>query len=112
MPMVELVGGTLTLSIEVLVGVILTQLLKATSGEKMAWPGSHKVIASKKLHHLAESIHLGVSASAEKPRDVEVEARSPRPADTRSQKSEGQRGPESKSGGPRLAGSRSKLEDK
>ncbi len=74
MPVVELVGDTLTLSMEVLVGVILAQPLKATSGEKMARPSSHGVVASRKLHCLAEPAHFGVSAPAERPRDVKVEA--------------------------------------
>ncbi len=63
-----------------------------------------------------------MSAPAERPRDAEVEtggkgpadaeARGLRPADVGGQRSEGQRGPESKSGGPRPAGSGPELEDK
>ncbi len=121
---IELVGGTLALSIEVLagvtlallleksyaggragrgyprsmevlVGVILTQPLRATSGEKMARPGSHRVVASKKLHRLAGPTHFGVSAPAERPRDAEVEAGGQRPADAEAegQRSGGQRDP-------------------
>ncbi len=113
MPVVELVRGTLALSMEVLVGVILAQPLKATSGEKKtARPGSHRVVASRKLHRLAGLAHLGVLAPAERPRDAEVETGGPRLADARDQRSEAQRGPESKSGGLRLAGSRPELEDK
>ncbi len=112
MPAVELVGRTFALSMEVLVGVILTQLLKTTSGEKMAWPGFHGVVASKKLYHLAEPAHIGVLAPAERPRDAEVEVKGPRTTDARGQRSESQRGPESESGGPRLAGLGLELEDK
>ncbi len=92
MQVVELVGGTLALSIEVLVGVILAQPLKATSREKKTRPGSHGVVASRKLHRLVGPMHLGVSALEERPRDAEVEAgcqrladaevRGSRPADT------------------------------
>ncbi len=46
------------------------------------------------------------------PRDAEVEAGGQSPADARGQRSEGQRGSESKSGGPRPAGSGPELEDK
>ncbi len=105
-----------------LVGVILIQPLKVTSREKTAGPGSHGVVASRKLHCLAEPVHSGVSAPAERPRDAEVEAGGqrradaevggPRPADAGGQRSEGQRGSESESGGPRAAGSGPELEDK
>ncbi len=81
MPVIELVGGTLTLSMEVLVGVILAQPLKATSGEKTARPCFHGVVASKKLHRFTGPAHFGVSAPAERPKDVEVEAGGQRPAD-------------------------------
>ncbi len=93
MPVVELIGGTFTLSMEVLVVVILAQPLKATSGEKTARPGSHGVVASRKLHHLVELAHFGVSAPAERPRDVEVEAGGQKTADVEaeSQRSGGQR---------------------
>ncbi len=98
---------------EVLVSVILAQPLKATSREKKtARPGSHGVEASKKLHRLAGPAHLGVSALAERPRDVEAETGGPRPADAGGQRSEGQRSPESESEGPRPAGSGPELEDK
>ncbi len=104
MPVVELVGGTLALSMEVMVGVILAQPLKATSRKKTARPGSHGVVASRKLHCLTEPANLGVSAPVERLRDVEVEARGLRLADAGGHRSEGQRrGLESKSGGPRPA---------
>ncbi len=112
MPVVELVEGTLALSIEVLVDVILAQPLKATSGEKTARPGFHGVVASRKLYCLAGPTHLGVLAPVKRPRDAEVETGGPRPADAGGQRSEGQRGPESESGGPRPARSGPKLEDK
>ncbi len=112
MLVVELVGGTLALLMEMLVGVILAQPLKATSGEKTTRPGFHKVIASRKLHCLTGPIYLRVSAPAERPRDVEVEASGPRLAYARVQRSEGQRSPESESGGPGSAGSGPELEDK
>ncbi len=69
--MEELVGITLTLSIEVLEDVIFAQPLKATSGEKMARPYSHGFVVAKKLHCLAEPTHSGVSALAERLRDVD-----------------------------------------
>ncbi len=88
MPVVELVGGTLALSMEVLVGVILAQPLKATSREKMARLCSYGLVASRKFHRLVGPAHFGVSAPAERPRDVEVEAGGQRPADA---EAEGQR---------------------
>ncbi len=122
MQVVELVGGTLALSMKVLEDVNLVQPLKATSGEKTARPGSHGVVASRKLHCLARPAHSGVSAPAERPRDAEIEvggqrpadaeAGGPRPSDTGGQRSEGQRDPESELGGPRLARSGPELEDK
>ncbi len=105
MPVVELVGGTFALSMEVLVDVIFAQPLKATSGEKTARPGAHGFVASRQLHRLARPAYLGVSAPAEMPRDAEVEAGGPRPSDTGGQRSEGQRGLESESRGSRPAGS-------
>ncbi len=51
-------------------------------------------------------------ALAERPRDAEVEAGGPRPADAGGQRPEGQRGPESESESPRPAGSGPELEDK
>ncbi len=94
MLVVELVGGTLARSMEVLVGVIHAQPLKATSGEKMGRPYSHRVVASRKLHCLAGPAHFGVSAPAERPRDVEAEVRGQRPADAEAGglRSGGQRG--------------------
>ncbi len=75
-----------------------------------------------KLHHLAGPAHSGVSALAERLRDVEVEAGSKRSADAEAesqklvnaegQRPEDQRGPESKSRSPRPAGSGPKLDDK
>ncbi len=114
MPVVELVGVTLALSMEVLVDVILIQPLKATSGEKTARPGSHGVVASRKLYRLAGPAHFGVSAPAERPRVAEDEAGGQRPVDAEAegQRSGGQRDQESESGGPRPAGSGPELEDK
>ncbi len=93
MPVIELVGGTLALSMEVLVGVILAQPLKATSGEKTARPCFHGVLASRKLHRLTGHAHFGVLAPVERPRDVKVEAGGQRPADAEaeSQRSGSQR---------------------
>ncbi len=85
MPVVELVGDTLALSMKVLVGVILAQPLKATSGEKTARPCSHGVVASRKLHRLAGPTHFGVSAPAERPRDAEVEVEGQRSGGQRDQ---------------------------
>ncbi len=45
MQVVELADIILALLIELLVGVILSQPLKATSGEKMARPGFHGFVA-------------------------------------------------------------------
>ncbi len=103
MPVVELVGGTLALSIEVLVGIILAQPLKATSGEKTARPYSHGVVASRKLYHLAGPAHFRVSALAERPRDTEVEVGGQKlaNAEAEGQRSGGQRDQESESGDPR-----------
>ncbi len=80
---VELTGIILTLSIEVLVGVILTQPLKATNGEKTAQAGFYGVIVNRKLYCLTEPTHSGVSASAERPKDADEE--------TRGQRTRGQR---------------------
>ncbi len=88
MPVIELVGGIFALSMEVLVGVILAQPLRATSGKKTARPCSHGVVASRKLHRLVGPAHFGVSAPAKRPRDVEEEVEGQRPADA---EAEGQR---------------------
>ncbi len=66
MQVVELAGVILALSMEVLVGVILTQSLKATSKEKMARSGSHRLIVARKLRYLARPTHLGMSAPTSK----------------------------------------------
>ncbi len=76
----------------------------------------------QKLHCLIRPTHSGVLTPAERPRDVEAEVggqrqadaeiRGQRLADVRDQRSESQRGPESKSEGPRSAKLRPKLEDK
>ncbi len=71
MQVVELASVILALSIEVLVSVILIQLLKATSGEKTAWPGSLGVVASRKLYRLTRPMYLGVSAPAARFKDAE-----------------------------------------
>ncbi len=57
---------------------------------------------------------LGVLAPIERPKDADAEIGGQKPADAKakSQRSEGQRGPESKSGGLRSAGSGPELEDK
>ncbi len=57
---------------EVLAGIILALLLKATSREKMTWPDSHEFVAVRKLHCLTGSTHSGVSILIEKPRDGEA----------------------------------------
>ena len=62
MKVVELAGVIFTLSIKMLISVIFTQLLKATSGKKTAWLGSHKLVAAKKLQRFARQMHLGVLA--------------------------------------------------
>ncbi len=79
--MVKLAGVILALSIEVLVGVIFAQLLKATSREKMAWLGFYRFIAATNLHCLARSIYLRVLALAKKLRGADIKARGQRPAD-------------------------------
>ncbi len=73
----------------------------------------------RKLHRLARPAHSGVSVPAERPRDVETEAGGQRPADAEARglrsgglRSGGQKGPESKSGGPRPAASGPELENK
>ncbi len=67
--------------------------MKATNGEKTARPGSHRVVASRKLYRLARPVHFRVSAPAERSRDVEVKAGGQRPADAEAegQRSGGQR---------------------
>ncbi len=91
---------------EVLVGVILSQLLKTTSGEMTAQPGSHEFVVVSKLYCLARPMYLKVLALAERPRDADAEARGQREVvRVEGQRSKGQRGPKSKSRGPRLAGS-------
>ncbi len=62
MQVVKLAGVILALSMEILVGVIFAQPLKATSGEKMARPGSYGFVTVKKLHYLAGPTHLRVLA--------------------------------------------------
>ncbi len=73
MQVVELAGIILALSMEVLVDVILVQLLKYTSGEKTARPGSHEVMTTRKLHRLVGPTHSGVSALAERSKDANEE---------------------------------------
>ncbi len=75
MQVVELAGVILALSMKVLVGIILVQPLKAISGEKTVWPGSHRFVAARKLHHLARPTLLGVLAPVERPKDANVEVR-------------------------------------
>ncbi len=60
---VKLAGVILALSIEVLVGVILTKPLKTTSKEKTAQLGSHGFEVARKLHCFAGLTHLGVLGS-------------------------------------------------
>ncbi len=103
--MVELAGVIFALLIEVLVGVIFAQPLKTTSGEKAIWLGSHGFVTAKKLYCLIGPMYFAVSASTKRPRDIEV-------AKAKGQRSEGQRGPEFKSGGLRPVGSGHELEDK
>ncbi len=83
MQMIELAGVIIALSMEVLVGVILTQLLKATSKKKIARPDSHEVVAIRNLYCLIGPMYSRVSAPAERPRDADEEIRSLR---SRSQK--------------------------
>ncbi len=65
MQVVKLAGVIFALSIGVLISVIFTQPLKATSGEKIVWSDFHEFIAAgaqKKLHCLVRLTYLGVSA--------------------------------------------------
>ncbi len=91
--MVKLAGVILALSIEVLVGFIPAQPLKATNGEKTAWPSSYGIMTTRKLHCLVGLTYSGVSALAERLKDVVEEARGQRPADAekRGLKTRGQR---------------------
>ncbi len=66
MQVVELARIILALSIEVLIGVIFAQLMKATSGEKTAWPGFHGFVVARKLYRLIEPMYLGVLALTSK----------------------------------------------
>ncbi len=87
MQVVELAGIILALSIEVLKGIILAQLLKATSREKTARPGSHGFMTAKKLHCLVRLTHLRVSSSIKRPKDVDKKARGQRSANAESRRS-------------------------
>ncbi len=87
-------------------------------GSQMSAPAIRSAI-DRKLHRFARPAHSGVSAPAERPKDVEAETGGQRPADAEAGglrsgglRSGGQRGPESESGGPRPAGSGPELEDK
>ncbi len=108
MQVVELVGVILALSMEVLEGVIPAQPLKAISGEKTAQPGSHGFVTARKLHCLAGPMHSGLSALAERPRDINKEAGGQRPVDAENRRSKSKRskrsGPESESRSPRPRG--------
>ncbi len=87
--------------------------MKATSGEITAWPDSHGFVVARKLHCLVGPMHLGVLAPAERSKDADAERRGQKEVvRAESPRLEGQKGPKSKSGGLRLAGSGPKLEDK
>ena len=58
--MVELTSVILALSIEILAGDILAQLLKAINGEMTAWPSSYRFIAARELYCLARPMHSKV----------------------------------------------------
>lgn len=60
--MVKLAGVILALLIEVFVGIIFTQLWKATSKKMTIQLGSYGFVAAKKLYCLVEPTHLGVLA--------------------------------------------------
>ncbi len=81
MQVVKLAGVILALLIEVLIDVILAQPLKATSGEKIARPGSHGVMAIKKLHRLVRPMHSEVLAPIARPSDIDEEVEGQRLAD-------------------------------
>ncbi len=81
MQVIKLAGIILALSIEVLVDVILAQLLKAISGTKTAWLGSHGIMTTRKLHCLVGLTYSRGSTPVERPRNVDEEAGSQRLAD-------------------------------
>ncbi len=73
--------------------MIISQYCKTTSratGDRKTakGPGSHMLVPAirngidRKLYRLARPTHSGVSALAEKPRNIEAEAGGQRPADT------------------------------
>lgn len=62
MQVVELIGVIFTLSIKVLIGISLAQLLKVTSREMTAWLSFYGFIAAGKLHCLIEPMYSGVLA--------------------------------------------------
>ncbi len=91
MQVVELAGVIVALSIEVLVGIILAQLLKATSGEKTTRLSSHGFVTARKLYHLVGPTHSRVSTPAKKPRDEDKKAEDQRPTDAESKRSKSRR---------------------
>ncbi len=83
MQVIELGDVILALSIEVLVDVILAQLLKATSREKTARPGSHGVMITRKLQCFTRPTYSEVLAPTERPRDADEETGGQRLADAK-----------------------------
>ena len=60
--MAELVGIIFALSMNVLVGDIIAQQLKAISRTMTAWPSSYGFVTARELHCFATLMHLRVSA--------------------------------------------------
>ena len=75
MQVVELASVIFTLLMEVLIGIILTQLLKATSREKTAWLGFYRFVAARKLYYLVEPMYLRVLTLAERSKDTDKKIR-------------------------------------
>ncbi len=107
MHIVELASVILALLMEVLVGVILAQPLKAISREKTAQLGSYGVMTTRKLYYLAKPTHSGVSASAERLRDADEKARGQRPRDA---EAGNQRPADAEAGGLKAGGQRDQVQ--
>ena len=60
--LVKLANVNFTLSMEVLIGVIFTQLLKVITRKITILLGSHGFVVAKKLYYFVKFMYLGVSA--------------------------------------------------
>lgn len=105
MHMIELAGVIFTLSIEVQIGIIFTQSLKATGRDKTAQLSSHGFVIVKKLYYLIKSIYFGVLTSIKRQNNTNAKVEGQRTAErAESQRLESQSSPKSKSGDLRPQG--------